>query len=70
MLPNILPLVTLKACKLIKFRYFVSIKSTLKHYAGNKIMLHVPIDKYEASPVLYLAKLLKWMLSLSPTQAT
>lgn len=69
MLPNILLLVTLEACKLINFRYFLNVRSTLKHYAGKKIMLHVPTDKYKASPVLYLAKLLKCLLSLPLTQA-
>lgn len=28
------------------------------------------VDKYEASPVLFLVKHLKWMLSLPPTQTT
>ena len=41
MLPNILLSVTLKTWKLVHFRYFINVKCTIKHYSGNKIMLHI-----------------------------
>lgn len=41
MVPNILLSATLKTWTLIHFRYFINVKCTIKHYSGNKIMLHI-----------------------------